>query len=142
MVVKPWLIGLEAIDGAWPAVKHFVERAISEGTGRITPDDVFEQLRSGGMQLWALITADGEPEVVAVLVTEIIDYPRRRVLDLALMAGDRMELWIDSLPVLEKWAVANGVDQVQVHGRKGWERVTGYPARAVLLVKELEADHG
>ena len=94
------------------------------------------------MQLWALITADGEPEVVAVLVTEIIDYPRRRVLDLALMAGDRMELWIDSLPVLERWAVANGVDQVQVHGRKGWERVTGYPVRAVLLVKELEADHG
>ena len=142
MVVKPWLIGLEAIEGAWPAVKHFVERAIAEGTGGITPDDVLEQLRSGGMQLWALITADGEPEVVAVLVTEVIDYPRKRVLDLALMAGDRMELWIDSLPVLEKWAVANGVDQVQVHGRKGWERVTGYPARAVLLVKELEADHG
>jgi len=142
MRVKPWLIERNAIDGAWPAVKHFVERAVASGLGRIDADDVKAQLLEGGMQLWALVTAEGEPEVLAVLVTEIMQYPRKRVLDLALMAGDRMDVWLEALPLLEEWAAAHGIDQVQIHGRKGWERVTGYPARGVSLVKDIGGVNG
>lgn len=142
MRVKPWLISTDQVAGAWPAVKHFVERALADGPGRITADDVEEQLRAGGMQLWTLITSEGEPEVLAVLVTEIIDYPRKRVLDLAFMAGDRMELWLAALPALEAWAVTQGIEQIQIQGRPGWERVTGYPRTAVVLCKDLEAAHG
>lgn len=142
MRVKPWLISTEQVSGAWPAVKHFVERALEHGLGRLGVDDVEAQLREGGMQLWTLITSEGEPEVLAVLVTEIIDYPSKRVLDLAFMAGDRMDLWLAALPALEAWAVTQGIDQVQIQGRPGWERVTGYPRAAVVLVKDLEAAHG
>ena len=153
MKVKPWLIATNAIDGTWPAVKHFIEKALVESSGRINADDVLKQLKDGGMQLWMLVTAEGEPEVVAVLVTEIIMYPRKSVLDLSLMAGDRMDLWLDSLPLLEQWAQTQGVDQVQIHGRSGWARVAGlrrksfehvegYHATSVVLLKDLEASHG
>lgn len=142
MRARPWLIATDAVDGAWPAVKHFVERALAEGAGRLSADDVLEHLRAGGMQLWALVTEEGEPEVVAVLVTEMMQYPSKRVLDLALMGGDHMEEWLDALPVLEEWARGQGIDQIQVHGRRGWKRVTGYPETAVVLVKDLGGDNG
>lgn len=139
---KPWLIERSAIAGAWPAVKHMVEAALAQSAGRLDADDVLELLTSGGMQLWALITSEGEPEVAAVLVTEIMDYPRKRVLDLSLMGGSRMELWLDALPVLEQWAAQQGIHQVQIHGRRGWARVTGYPERGALLVKEIGGSDG
>ena len=134
---KPWLIERSAIAGAWPAVKHMIDAALVESAGRLDADDVLALLGEGGMQLWAMVTSDGEPEVVAVLVTEIIDYPRKRVLDLALMGGERMELWLDALPVLEQWAAQQGIDQVQIHGRRGWARVTGYPECGAILIKEI-----
>ena len=153
MKVKPWLIATNAIDGTWPAAKHFVEQALAESSGRINADDVLEQLQSGGMQLWMLVAAEGEPEIVAVLVTEIISYPRKTVLDLSLMAGDRMDLWLEALPLLEQWAFEQGADQVQIHGRSGWARVAGlrrksfenvqgYEPSSVVLLKELEESDG
>lgn len=142
MSCKPWLLERAAVAGAWPAVKHMVEAALAQSAGRLDADDVLELLTSGGMQLWAMVTADGEPEVVAVLVTEIIDYPRKRVLDLALMGGERMELWLDALPVLEQWAAQHGVNQVQIHGRRGWARVTGYPEHGAIMIKEIGASDG
>ena len=142
LACKPWLIERAAIEGAWPAVKHMVEAALSDSLGRLDADDVLELLRDGGMQLWAMVTADGEPEVVAVLVTEIIDYPRKRVLDLALMGGARMDLWLSALPVLEQWAAQQGIHQLQIHGRRGWARATGYPERGAVLVKEIGGDNG
>ena len=139
---KPWLIERSAIAGAWPAVKHMVEAALVESAGRLDADDVIALLSDGGMQLWAMVTSDGEPEVVAVLVTEIIDYPRKRVLDLALMGGERMELWLEALPVLEQWAAQQGVNQVQIHGRRGWARATGYPECGAIMIKEIGGGDG
>lgn len=135
--VKATLLTTAQIEGAWPAVKHMIEDALEHGTGRMDADDVLSLLKSGGMGLWVIINEEGTPEVLAALVTEMVDYPQKRVLDLSLMGGRRADLWLHILPQLETFAASAGCQQVQIHGRAGWGRVTGYPETARVFVKEV-----
>ena len=131
-----YLVPTAAIEKAWPDAKPFIERALAFGTGRREPDDVKQQLKDGDAALWFVYVVDSD-EIHAAAVTEIIDYPRKRVLDLALMAGVGLAEWLALLGKLEDWARGLGCHQIQIHGRAGWGRVTSYPEAARVYVKEL-----
>lgn len=127
----------EKIGGLWPRVRPFVDRALSHAGGRYAPDDVLAALLRAQMQLWTAISENG---IEAVLVTEIIDYPRRRRCNLFLSAGNALEACLEHLPAIEAWARAQGCDAIEASGRPGWERVLpGFRRTHVMLEKALSA---
>jgi hypothetical protein len=132
----------DEVESAWPGIKGYVAEALAHGTGRMGPDDVLRYLVSGEMQAFIVFDADAA-KLLAVLVTEVMDYPTARVLDLALCAGERLDLWISALPWLEGFAKQAGCTQMQVHGRAGWSRVLaprGFREAARVLLKGVR--HG
>lgn len=125
-----------AVPALWPRVRPWIERALAESGGHFRSDDVREALERRDMQLWAVRRGD---EIAGALVTELVDYPRRRVCRLALAAaavGIR-DGWLPQLSIVEEWARANRCDLVEIYGRPGWARLIAHQRKRVVLERRL-----
>lgn len=93
--------------------------------------DVFEERA----QLWAIQRGF---EAQALVVTYIETYPHGDALAIQLCAGREMSEWLPLLEELEEHARALGCSFVEIHGRRGWERMLpDYAFRGIVLGKEL-----
>jgi hypothetical protein len=108
------------VDGELPEVlqrlqkcEHFLEPAL-EYDDCHEMQDIADAIADGRMQLWS--TPDG------AMVTEVQDYPRKRVLHVW-WAGGRLETILHLIPHIEQFAKDIGCGKITCTGRKGWERV-------------------
>ena len=99
---------------AWAQASPFLQKAIDrccDGTWQI--EDVKQAVMAGRMQFW--------PMKGAALVTEILEFPRKKALNCWLCGGNMKELE-RVLPSLEHFARANDCYALYGAGRKGWIR--------------------
>ena len=108
------------IGPVWDDISGFIVSALKYSDGKYTAQDVKERIEGGEMQLF-LAVENGIP--IASAVTEMKDFPQKRVLTIFLTGGTEMEKWLHLLNQLEKWAISEGCDQMEVLGRPGWEKV-------------------
>lgn len=90
-------------------------------------------VEQGRAQFW--------PGPNSVLITEVVDHPRKKVLHFFLAAGNLRELNA-MYPGVERWGKEQGCTAATLSGRKGWERVpasnrAGWQVKQVLMQKEL-----
>lgn len=94
--------------------------------------DVIPLLQAGKAQWWE--RGDG------VCITELIDMPEFRQLNIWLAAGRLPDLLAMQEPI-EQWAAANGVARIVGAGRDGWGRVCvkrmGFERTGVTIEKWL-----
>jgi hypothetical protein len=58
------------------------------------------------------------------MVTKISVYPQLKAVRIIAVAGNDMELWLDTLiDTVSQWGAEKGAHVVEFVGRKGWERV-------------------
>lgn len=95
------------------AYRDYIERALKHADGSHTFDDVRDLVESGRLQFW--------PGPSSVVITEIIEYPRYKVLNFFLAGGNLVELEA-MYPKIEEWGRSVGCDRAALTGRKGWER--------------------
>jgi hypothetical protein len=105
------------IDEFWEKVEPLVERAMEYADGKMNAEDVYNQLKSKELQLW--LVPGG------IWVTRIVNYPRSTRLEWIAAAGEYQE-WTEHLPILFKWAKAQGCDAAEIGGRAGWGKKTGF----------------
>lgn len=113
--------------------RELLEQALRHAGGTHTFEDVAAGIEHGRFQFW--------PAPHSVVVTEIIQFPQRKIAHCFLAAGRMEEIQIQRR-WLEGWAKSVGCESVTIAGRPGWERVLGpdgYEKAAVLLEKKLEA---
>ena len=106
-----------------------------EGDVRVI--DVFAELNAGRMQLWA-IERDGQ--VIAAVVTKLVNRPLRKLLQILYVGGRNIEDWIDRLEVIEGWAKSEGAVKVEVVCREGLHPILkrrGYRRTHFVETKEL-----
>ena len=111
--------------------QELIEPALYQGTHTI--GDVEAMIEDGYAKLWL-----GENSAA---VTEIIIYPKCRVLHLWLCGGDMDEITEQMLPMAEKYAIEQGCTRMTTGGRKGWDRVMskhGFTPIASVCAKELQ----
>lgn len=85
----------------------------SQGRGTHDFWDIVDGVYSGHMQLW--------PRAKGCLVTEVVVYPKRKILNVFLGAGELDEL-ADMHQDIIKWARDSGCDGASINGRRGWVR--------------------
>lgn len=95
-------------------IRGWIADALEYSGGTHTVDDVVEGIVSGRMQLW--------PAERGCAVTEVISYPRKKVLHVFLAAGE-MDQIVDMLDSAKAWGRDQGCDAFTIAGRKGWKRV-------------------
>ena len=126
---------LDELANRWHEVAPLLERATSR-TGCYEPIDVLQLAMAGRFGVW-LCEIGGE--LVAAVVTEVAQYPRRRACEIVFCGGTRMREWVETVvETIDRHARDCGCSHVAILGRSGWVRAGGYtPTGDIVMVREV-----
>lgn len=111
--------------------RPWIEAALERTGGTHLFEDIVEAVFEGRMQFW--------PAHDACAVTEVIVFPRKKVLHVFL-AGGKMETIVDMNESAAIWAKSLGCEGMSIAGRKGWVKVLkskGWRESYVTLAVEV-----
>jgi hypothetical protein len=94
--------------------RPWIEAALEYSGGTHLFEDIDAGIKSGRFQLW--------PAERGCLVTEILVFPRKKVLNVFLGGGD-LEQLVDMHDAVAAWGVQQGCTSATINGRPGWKRV-------------------
>lgn len=118
----------------WPQIESLIAPLLVED-GNYAPSDILRDHLAGKKKVWASIS-DGKIE--AVMVTELHDYPRKRVCFVPWIAGTNLDNWADKfIAASEAYARGMGCKRMCGLNREGWVRVAGYSKAGALLYKDI-----
>tara|TARA_R110002020_G_scaffold463921_1_gene684239 strand:- start:1734 stop:2123 length:390 start_codon:yes stop_codon:yes gene_type:complete len=122
----------EDIHFIWNEVEPLIKKALDDC---YTTDDILKGLIFDKFQLFI----SWENKVESAVVTEIAQYPQKKVCRYFLAGGSNMNNWLEPIQeTIEKFAKHNNCNSIEVAGRKGWARkLKGYEQKIYLFSKEL-----
>jgi len=121
----------------WNGIKHMVTDACTHSNGKYEAIDILHALLREHMQLWAIV---GETGISAIVISEIVNYPRIREFRILATTGEGMSDWLHHLAALENWARSQGCQASEAIARPGWEKVLkseNYKRTHIILNKSL-----
>lgn len=104
---------------AWPYMREFLDAALRKFNmdERYPLDYVLKDLVTGQSQGWLVID---DSKLVSAVVTEVIEYPLGKVLNLFLMGGEDMSNWGDILhEAMVKYAKEIDARWIDTGSRRG-----------------------
>lgn len=132
----------QEIDEIWEACEPYIELGAKKGQSEMTSKDIYNFCKEAKMQLW--IVFDSESNIKAVVTTEIINYPKKKVCRVITLGGQEIDNWLHSISVIEAWAEENGCHAMETFCRKGFIKKLehyGYEQTYTVLGKELTTRH-
>ena len=133
------IVGLRAdqIEPVWHKIRPLIADAVTHSDGKYEVLDILSALLARDMQAWAITKGD---EIVAIVITEIINYPRKKECRVLAVDGEGAKEWVHLVSEIEAWAKANGCQSIEPIARPGWEKLMkplGYKRTHIILSKEL-----
>ena len=116
---KVALVEAEDVDMVWDEVSPLIEKALRHAEGELIPNDIKNHLDASNLRLSVALE---NRDVIAAMVTEIIQYPRKKIVRVITLAGKDMSMWYKFLPMLEGYAIRNGCSSLEAWSRKGMAR--------------------
>lgn len=111
--------------------REWIEAALEHSSGTHLYEDILHGLLDGRFQLW--------PAPKGCIVTEIVTFPRKRVVN-GFLAGGDMEDVLGLHDRIVEWAKSQGCTAATINGRAGWARVyksRGWQTAHTSLIKEF-----
>jgi len=111
--------------------KPWIMAALEHSGGTHEWVDIVDMIAAGRLQLW--------PAPEGCLVTEVVTYPRKTVLNVFLAGGTMAQIFDMNASVV-RWAKANGCTAATMHGRRGWTRALadlGWRETLTTMEKDL-----
>lgn len=132
-MIEVSMVPPQYIDTCWSKVEPFAKLAADYTYGRYTSDDIYDSVVENDYQMWVAMD-DGEFK--GLVVTNVINYPKRKLLAMQFCGGVDLKLWkTPMLELLQKFGSEMGCDGIESTGRPGWAKVfknDGYEARWVI----------
>jgi hypothetical protein len=119
------------LDSELNRCRKWIEDALEYSGGTHDFDDIYQGVMRGLFQFW--------PREDACAVTEILNYPKKKVLHIFL-AGGNMETIVGMDKDAEELAKRRGCDSISIAGRKGWQKVlssNGYEPSFITLGRNI-----
>ena len=111
------------IEAVWPNVETHIEKCVPHSEGELAVEDFYTLLSDGDMQLWLLLD---NKEVMCTCITQIIPYPRKRVLRIIAMGGEPFKWrknWKFALSVIEDFALNQGCSSIEAWTRRAFLKI-------------------
>lgn len=120
----------------WPLVDKYIEDALQFAQGCFLPVDIRDFCAAGKMQLWIATRGDS---VLAGVVSEITDYPRKRICAVPFIGGKDLRSWFRKmLFTIEAWSKEMGCVGLQGGARRGWGKLANMDEVGVVLFKAYD----
>ena len=133
----------DRINEVWEDCEPYIEMGNGKSRDEMSVMDIYKRLSEARMQLWLVFNENRE--IISVLTTEIIDYPRKTVCRIVTLGGKDLDIWVqDWLETIEEWALENDCVAMETVCRKGFIKKLekfGYENAYTVLVKELTTIH-
>ena len=133
----------ERINEVWEDCEPYIAMGNGKSRDEMSVEDIYKRLSEARMQLWLVFNED--KDIISVLTTEIIDYPRKTVCRIVTLGGKDLDIWVeDWLETIEAWALENDCVAMETVCRKGFIKKLekfGYENAYTVLVKELTTIH-
>ena len=132
-------IPTENVNDAWGMVRANIADALSRNQ-YCTSDHIKKWILEDKMQLWILWDQDNKT-YYGTVVTEVIQRPLQRCLNIKIMTGKHREKWQHLIKHIEEFAWHNKCDLLELIARPGWKKVLkpfGYKESHILLEKKKE----
>ena len=136
-------IPIKNVDEVWKVVKNDIANALTRSNGYALSDHIKKWIKDQKMQLWILWGPEAEQQnkYYGVVVTEVIQRPLQRCLNIKIMIGRHREKWQHLIKHIEDFAWQQNCDLLELVARPGWKKVLkpfGYTESHVLLEKKKE----
>ena len=119
VIVVP--IRAEDVDAVWLEAAPFIRLAQRRIERNVGMSNIYEELVQGQMCLWLVKMQD---KLQAVIITRVVQHPRRRAFRIEYVAGKSMTEWLDSSMVtMRKAAQLSGCSVIEADGRRGWTKI-------------------
>ena len=106
---------------AWlPFVGAALEYMAQKSNGRLLACDLVDLLEARDMQMW--LAMDGNI-IKAVMLTEIIKYPRKKALRAVGGVGRDWKMWSHLYKDIIEWGKQNGCDLFEVYALRKWRHM-------------------
>lgn len=128
-------VALADVDKHREAVLPYIDSFVERAGGRYDIDDVFFNIKEGCWKLWVV----HENLVIrAVLITQFIQYPKVKELQIIMCVGESYEDWYFLVNKMEEYASLSGCKKITAVTRPGWEKIMrGYKKTHVYLERNL-----
>lgn len=109
------------LDKVWLTVEPLLKSAIMKWLPVWDTQDFYAQIMDDTKQLW--IAVDNEKEsVCGAVVTEVVQYPKAKVVNVVLLGGNNIREWKDIMgEKIEEFSNNEDCYALQSMGRKGWQ---------------------
>ena len=121
------------IPEVWWKVRSHIEKALSYRGSNYSLSDIYDGLLSSEMQLW---TSQGDDLEAALVTTVQVKDGMKFCLFLAL-GGSNLKNWDSWQSYIEKWAKAEGCEEMRIYGRIGWAKIVGYEIQYTKMTKRI-----
>ena len=119
------------LDGELLRCKDWIEAALEYAGGTHDFGDIVDAVRAGNMQFW--------PAPKGCIITELITFPKKRVLHCFLIGGELDQI-LEMEASLLHFAKLQECETITGAGRQGWRRVMksrGWKDAYSVISKEL-----
>ena len=140
------LVGIpkDKVELSWNKVEQSVTEALIRSGGYANSNHFKEWCIDSKCQLWILWDAEepiAEKKYYGVVITEVIQRPLQKCFYIRIMTGHHREKWQHLVKHLEKFALDNNCDKMELIARPGWEKILRnfrYKKSHILLEKTLK----
>jgi hypothetical protein len=139
-VIEQILIPTNKVKQVWSIVVKDIADALARSNAYARAEHIKKDILDNKMQLWILWDAKTK-EYYGVCVTEIIQRPLQRCLNIKIMKGRHRDKWEHLIKHVEEFAWHNNCDLLELVARPGWKKILkqyGYKESHVLLEKKKE----
>jgi hypothetical protein len=120
-MIEVSMVPAEYVDTCWTKIELFVEKAAEYTYGRYSASNLYDMVKDGDHQLW--VAYDGG-DFKGIVLTNVMNYPQRRVLCMGFCGGIELKDWkTPMLDLLKRYAKDMGCDSIEAFGRPGWANV-------------------
>ena len=139
-MIEQILIPTNKVKQVWSIVVKDIADALARSNAYARAEHIKKDILDNKMQLWILWDAKTK-EYYGVCVTEIIQRPLQRCLNIKIMKGRHRDKWEHLIKHVEEFAWHNNCDLLELVARPGWKKILkqyGYKESHVLLEKKKE----
>ena len=120
-MIRTSFVPKEHVDLCWGQIEEYLKGAADYTHGRYEVNDIYWAIVDYDHHLWI---AFDDQQIKGAVVTNIVNYPRKRYLCMSFRGGVELEKWKDPmLKMLQHWAFDNHCDGIEATARPGWAKI-------------------